>query len=178
MTEFLCLCIVSLLCWLEILEYTGESESGWLGIQTCQWPFVPCSMYRVPVNKWLHFQICTCTPYTPMHAMTQLSFVSEATTCHFALSHPTTPNVFKDSVFPTTRRFQNVWDSYNSPILGKAIDSKLPLRPPRALNCGMALKRQEMDHSKRKTKVPMMPIWKGWEWGRFCPPRGVQVAAK
>lgn len=35
----------------------------------------------------------------------------------------------------------------------EAIDSKLPLRPPRALNCGMALKRQETDHGKRKTKV-------------------------
>ncbi|CAK8985690.1 unnamed protein product [Durusdinium trenchii] len=34
-----------------------------------------------------------------------------------------------------------------------AIDSRLPLRPPRALNCGMALKRQETDHNKRKTKV-------------------------
>eukprot|EP00438_Fugacium_kawagutii_P004646 Skav211955 [mRNA] locus=scaffold1559:121806:125304:- [translate_table: standard] len=34
----------------------------------------------------------------------------------------------------------------------EAIDSKLPLRPPRALNCGMALKRQETDHGKRKTK--------------------------
>ena len=37
--------------------------------------------------------------------------------------------------------------------LAEAVDSRLPLRPPRALNCGMALKRQEMDHSKRKTKV-------------------------
>lgn len=40
----------------------------------------------------------------------------------------------------------------------EAIDSKLPLRPPRALNCGMALKRQETDHGKRKTKVPG-PLW-------------------
>ena len=40
----------------------------------------------------------------------------------------------------------------------KAIDSKLPLRPPRALNCGMALKRQETDHNKRKTKVPRQEL--------------------
>lgn len=102
----------------------------------------------------------------------RLSFVSEATTCHYALSHPTTPNVFKgfsvsnNKTIPKRLGFLQHTDS------GKAIDSKLPLRPPRALNCGMALKRQEMDHSKRKTKVPMMPIWKGWEWGRFWPPGG------
>ncbi|CAE7272066.1 pyk1 [Symbiodinium natans] len=34
-----------------------------------------------------------------------------------------------------------------------AINSKMPLRPPKMLNCGMGLKRQETDHSKRKTKV-------------------------
>ncbi|CAE7515488.1 pyk1, partial [Symbiodinium necroappetens] len=33
-----------------------------------------------------------------------------------------------------------------------AINSKMPLRPPKMLNCGMGLKRQETDHSKRKTK--------------------------
>ncbi|CAJ1402076.1 unnamed protein product [Effrenium voratum] len=34
-----------------------------------------------------------------------------------------------------------------------AIDGHMPLRPPKAVHCGMALKRQETDHSKRKTKV-------------------------
>merc|ERR550532_3445718 len=34
-----------------------------------------------------------------------------------------------------------------------AIGGCAPLRPPKMLNCGMALKRQETDHSKRKTKV-------------------------
>ena len=29
----------------------------------------------------------------------------------------------------------------------------MPLRPPKMLNCGMGLKRQETDHSKRKTKA-------------------------
>merc|ERR1719362_1556548 len=29
----------------------------------------------------------------------------------------------------------------------------IPLRPPKILNCSMALKRQEIDHSRRKTKV-------------------------
>ncbi|CAJ1340585.1 unnamed protein product [Effrenium voratum] len=35
----------------------------------------------------------------------------------------------------------------------EAIDGHMPLRPPKAVHCGMALKRQETDHSKRKTKV-------------------------
>merc|ERR550532_581498 len=34
-----------------------------------------------------------------------------------------------------------------------AIGGCAPLRPPKMLNCGMALKPQETDHSKRKTKV-------------------------
>ena len=35
----------------------------------------------------------------------------------------------------------------------KAINSKMPLRPPKMVNCGMGLKRQETDHTKRKTKA-------------------------
>lgn len=46
------------------------------------------------------------------------------------------------------------WSMFYATTAAEAIDSKLPLRPPRALNCGMALKRQETDHGKRKTKVP------------------------
>eukprot|EP00434_Breviolum_minutum_P041700 symbB.v1.2.037099.t1/scaffold5387.1/size27681/1 len=56
-----------------------------------------------------------------------------------------------------------------------AIDSKLPLRPPRALNCGMALKRQEMDHSKRKTKVvaSLGPA----SWSEEMVPKMIQAGA-
>ena len=44
-------------------------------------------------------------------------------------------------------------------VLSKAVNSKMPLRPPPMLNCGMGLKRQEMDHSKRKTKARDLSSW-------------------
>ena len=89
-----------------------------------------------------------------MHTMTELLSVFEATK-HFPIQRPRIQGftVSKNKMIPKLLGFLQHTNS------GKAIDSKLPLRPPRALNCGMALKRQEMDHSKRKTKVPMMPIW-------------------